>query len=270
VSQLALPDRIRLRYEKVGKVRFTSQRDLARIMERAMRRATLPLRQSSGFSPRPLLSFGLALPTGCASGAEYLDLRLDEEVASSTVQVVAAGDVDADSLAALATVLSGLLPCGITVVAAAALDGSEISLQEAVTSCNWELEVLGVSPEEMAGKVGQLLDADAVMVARERKGRTVNDDIRPNVLSLRSSPRPVREVEMLGEVVGLDVELSTKPRGVRPAELCRALGADVTLLGACRTHQWIESEDRTVREEPLSTTGVLAAGRPVGTEVRDG
>jgi hypothetical protein len=271
VSLLALPDRIRLRYEKVGRVRFTSQRDLARIMERAMRRASLPLKQSSGFSPRPLLSFGLALPTGCASMAEFMDLRLDGVAVSPAVTVLGDDEpADPAALRGLAAQLSTLLPCGIDVTAAAPLDGTELSLQEAVTSCNWELEVLGVSPAEMTGRVGRLLDADCVMVARDRKGRTVTDDIRPNVLALHASALALRAIEGLGDVVGIKAELSTRPRGVRPAELCQALGEDVTLLGACRTHQWIESEDRTVREEPLSTTGILAACRPVGTEVRDG
>ena len=37
------------------------------------------LAYSSGFSPRPQLSFGLALPTGCESLAEYLDVALDAD-----------------------------------------------------------------------------------------------------------------------------------------------------------------------------------------------
>ena len=45
--------------------------------ERALRRSGLPVAWSEGFSPRPLLSFGLALPTGGESLAEYLDVRLD-------------------------------------------------------------------------------------------------------------------------------------------------------------------------------------------------
>ena len=36
----------------------------------------LPVAWSEGFSPRPLLSFGLALPTGAESLGEYLDVRL--------------------------------------------------------------------------------------------------------------------------------------------------------------------------------------------------
>ena len=55
--------RIRFRFSKLGKIRFTSQRDVARMWERALRRARLPLAYTEGFSPRPQISFGLALPT---------------------------------------------------------------------------------------------------------------------------------------------------------------------------------------------------------------
>ena len=68
--------RLRLRFTKAGKIRFTSHRDVARMWERALRRSRLPLAYSQGFVPHPLVSFGLALPTGCESRGEYLDLRL--------------------------------------------------------------------------------------------------------------------------------------------------------------------------------------------------
>jgi hypothetical protein len=240
-------------------------------MERAMRRASLPLRRSSGFSPRPLLSFGLALPTGCASRAEYLDFRLDvESTTSPGLRVVDSATIDPLSLERLCVLLSEMLPEGIDVTAAAALHGPEMSLQEAVASCDWELEVLGVGPAEAAGRVERLLGAEAVMVTRERKGREVADDLRPSILSLRVADRPARVLDGLGEVVGLDASVSTRPRGVRPGELCRALGDQVTLLGACRTHQWMENEDRTVRAEPLSEAGVACVGLPARTEVLGG
>ena len=268
---LELPERLRLRYAKLGRVRYTSQRDLARLMERAMRRASLPLRRSAGFSPRPLLSFGLALPTGCSSRAEYLDLRLDHESTTSPgIRVVDAADIDPASLHRLCALLSAMLPDGVDVTAAAALRGPEMSLQEAVASCDWELEVLGVGPAEAAGQVERLLGADAVMVTRERKGREVADDLRPSILSLRVADRPARVLDGHGDVVGIDASVSTRPRGVRPGELCQALGDQVTLLGACRTYQWMENEDRTVRAEPLSEAGVACVGLPARTEVLGG
>ena len=96
--------RVRLRFAKVGKVRFTSHRDLARIWERALRRADIPLVYSQGFSPRPRLHFGLALPTGAESWAEYLDADLVES---------------APVLEDLPERLTPMLPAGIDVTAAA-------------------------------------------------------------------------------------------------------------------------------------------------------
>ncbi len=72
--------RLRFRFAKTGKIRFTSHRDVARMWERALRRSRLPVAWSQGFSPHPLLSFGLALPTGCESAGEYLDVRLEPPV----------------------------------------------------------------------------------------------------------------------------------------------------------------------------------------------
>ena len=66
--------RLRIRFTKLGKVRWTSHRDVARMWERAFRRAQLPVAYSAGFSPRPRVSFGLALPTGHESEADY-DIR---------------------------------------------------------------------------------------------------------------------------------------------------------------------------------------------------
>jgi radical SAM-linked protein len=70
---------VRFRFTKHGKVRFTSHRDVARLFERALRRAAVDVVYSEGFSPRPRLAFGLALPTGDESDGEYVDVRLVDE-----------------------------------------------------------------------------------------------------------------------------------------------------------------------------------------------
>ena len=73
--------RVRIRFHKKGKVRFTSHRDVARIWERALRKAEGAVSYSQGFSPRPKLAVGLALSTGHESEAEFLDLELAGETA---------------------------------------------------------------------------------------------------------------------------------------------------------------------------------------------
>ena len=265
--------RIRLRFTKLGRIRFTSQRDVARMWERALRRAGLPLAYTEGFSPRPQLSFGLALPTGCESLAEYLDVVLDEhrpETAGIEVE-------------ALPEQLSDLLPAGIEVEAAAPVERRAGSLQQEVTSCSWTMDIAGISRGELEGQVRALLAASVVPIVRERKGREELDDLRPSVLALAVDGHrvPAGANTMAGGQgpIGVVAELATRPRGVRPIELVRGLVAaseaaagdrwsgvpdrgtaagTPVLDRACRTQQWIEREG--IREEPLRR-----GGEPTGT-----
>jgi radical SAM-linked protein len=224
--------RIRIRFSKIGRVRWTSHRDVARMWERALRRARVPMAYTEGFSPRPKLSFGLALPTGCESNAEYLDVALREPVAPEEITAT----------------FSSLLPDGVDVLAAQVLPSGAGSLQEEVTSCRWEIDVPQMDPDDLSEAIARVLGAEVLSVTRERKGRPVTDDLRPSVLTL-SSAGPN------GTGSGLIAELGTRPRGVRPAELAQVMGIELGL--ARRTNQWIERDGS--RWEPLPTSTADAA-----------
>ena len=77
--------RLRVRYAKRGRLRFTSHRDFSRAFERAVFRARVPMAYSSGFNPHPRISYAGAAPTGSASEAEYLELALAEVVDPATI-----------------------------------------------------------------------------------------------------------------------------------------------------------------------------------------
>jgi radical SAM-linked protein len=233
--------RLRLRYGKLGKVRFTSHRDTARLLERALRKAALPVAYSGGFAPRPKLSFGLALPTGAESVAEYLDVDLDAPDDG-------APDVDIDRL-------SAGLPAGMDVLAAAIVDPRAPSLQEDVVSCTWRIEVRDLVPDDAGLLVHRAMTADALVVTRERKGKEVVDDLRPALLHLSVAGPTADGSE-------LHAELAVHPRSVRPAELLTALALSLAGGGlepgrVHRTHQWIERDG--ARREPLP---LVATGAP--------
>ena len=88
--------KLRIRSTKIGKVRFTSHRDAARLWERALRKAQLPVAATEGFTPRPKISFGLALPTGAESIAEYVDIELRSDISAADVDVSEAPGVDSE------------------------------------------------------------------------------------------------------------------------------------------------------------------------------
>jgi radical SAM-linked protein len=229
--------KVRFRFTKLGKIRWTSHRDVARMWERALRRAALPVAYSGGFRPRPKLSFGLALSTGHESVAEYLDVEL------TTVSV---------DIASLPDRLSPVLPVGVEVLAAARIDAGAGSLQEEVTSTSWELEAVGAGVDELTVLVERALVAPSLIIHRERKGVEVSEDVRPGIISVTvDGISPCIAEGYDAHAVGgvLLAQLGTRPRGVRPAELLQAIGPTLQEGHVRRTHQWIERDG--ARWEPL-------------------
>lgn len=213
--------KLRLRATKLGKIRFTSHRDVARVWERALRRAEVPVASSQGFTPRPRISFGLALPTGAESIAEFVDVDLAEDVTPGHVT-------------ALPALLTALLPDGFDVLVAAERPPSGGSLQEVVTSCTWELWAPMLDGRHHRDAC-LLLDAVSLPLDRERKGKRSADDVRPLILDLRVSS------ENHGRLIA---DIVTTGRGLRPSELARLAYPHVDPLDVrvLRTHQWIDHE----------------------------
>lgn len=231
--------RIRICFSKHGKVRFTSHRDVARIFQRALRRAGLPVVYSQGFSPRPRIAFGLALSTGHESDAEYLDIDLDPERVDG---------IDMDDLPAR---LTAELPQGIAVTAAVTVDRQTASLQQAVTSCTWQIDVVDTPADTVAGAVARALAAENLVATRERKGRQVTDDLRPGVLRLDVAG-PIEADRAAAGGVRLIAELATQPRALRVSELLGALDPPLVEHRVLRLQQWTtnESGDRQ-RANPM-------------------
>jgi radical SAM-linked protein len=162
--------RLRLRYAKRGKLRFTSHRDIARVFERALRMAGVPMAYSHGFNPHPKVSWVGAAPTGAASEAEYLEIQVVDEV----------------DPVALATALDTALPPGIDVLEAVVATGG--SLPERIDTSRWRIEVPGVGAAQLRPAVAALLAAGSVEVERMTKDGRRTIDARPAIVSLSVEP----------------------------------------------------------------------------------
>lgn len=226
---------LRLRFTEHGKVRFVSHRDIARAFDRAFRVEQLALAFTEGFSPRPKVSFGLALSVGHESDAEYLDVELREALDDPDVLVAP---------------LCAALPEGVLVTGAAALRDRAPALQEAVTCVEYRITPFDSQDEPASDAVlAALLDAAShpeLPVTQIRKGESRVVDVKP----------VIRKIELAydGPVPVLELSLSTQPRGARPREVLDALairaGCDGLTEGrVVRTAQWIERDG--ARMEPL-------------------
>ncbi len=157
--------RVRLRYAKRGRLRFTSHRDFARAFERALRRAGVPMAYSAGFTPHPKISYVGAAPTGVASEAEYLEIGLAQAV-----------DVEA-----LRQAIDAALPPGLDVVEA--VPAGPGSLAERMQASRWRIDLPGVTPDAVRIAVEAFLARSEVGVERLTKDGRRTIDARGPVLS---------------------------------------------------------------------------------------
>lgn len=194
VQQPPPVQKLRLRYTKRGVARFTSHRDFGRALERAIRRAELPMAYSSGFNPHPRISYGSAAPTSAASEAEYVELGLAEQCDPAKV-------TDA---------LNEVLPTGFVILDAA--DAVKTSLGDLLSVSDWEIRLEGAAPGVLAAAVAALLARDELTVERMTKNGMRKFDVRGAVVSL---------TVVSDEVVALR-SLQQQPL-VRPGDVLTAL-----------------------------------------------
>jgi radical SAM-linked protein len=164
--------RLRLRYARRGRLRFSSHRDFQRALERALRRAEVPIAFSQGFNPRPKVSYANAAATGVASEAEYVEIAVTEVLDPERVRQA----------------LDTALPPGLDVleVVVAATPDLVGRLEASV----YEMRLPGVTESAARSAVAQLLAAEEIEVERLTKNGIRRFDARAAVLraEVRDTP----------------------------------------------------------------------------------
>ena len=193
--------KLRIRYAKRGRLRFSSTRDFARALERALRRADVPMAFSAGFHPHPLISYANAAPTGTASEAEYFEIRVTERVDPEAVRAA----------------LDEALPEGLDVIEV--VQAGPGSLAERLEGSEWRLVVRGADPDAVAEAVTAYLACDVAETTRTFKTGPRTFDTREAVLAMG-----VTGVDEEGCAILRMVVRHTTP-AVRPDDILTALRA---------------------------------------------
>lgn len=193
--------RLRVRYAKRGRLRFTSHRDFGRAFERAIRRAGLPVAFSSGFSPHPRISYANASPTGAATEAEYLEIALREVVRPAEAQ----------------RMLSAQLPEGLDVLEVVVAGPG--ALADRLQASHWRIRLPGVTEADAAAAVTAFLERSEIEIQRMTKKGLRTFDCRGAVLRLSVSSEP----ESADSCAILEVVLRHGTPAVRPDDVLAGL-----------------------------------------------
>ena len=195
--------KIRLKYAKRGRLRFSSHRDFQRAFERALRRANVPIAFSTGFSPHPKVSYNNAAPTGTASEAEYIEIGVTVEC-----------DPDRIRLA-----LDEALPPGLDIIDAVISNSPDFASR--LEASVWHLEFPGVTHDQLESAVSAFLVETEVLVERLMKTGIRTFDARSAVLF--AEVHPPESIPLDPECAILTLVVRHSVPAVRPDDVLAAL-----------------------------------------------
>jgi radical SAM-linked protein len=198
---------MRICFSKMGVARYIGHLDLHRSWERTLRRAGLRLAYSQGFNPQPKIQLASALPLGCSSEAEIVDIWLNEAVDAESVRED----------------ISGVLAPGILVLDVERVDPKQKSLQSRLIGARYEALMLkDCNKDELTRLIDELLTRDEI--PRTRRGKEY--DLRPLIEQLFVTNDTAGDMRVI-------MVLTAKPSATgRPEEVLASMG-----LQACGLHR---------------------------------
>jgi radical SAM-linked protein len=193
----------RIRITKTGATKYMSHLDFARTIERAVRRAELPLVLSGGFNPRLRMSFSPALPVGVSSNSEFVDILLKESV-----------DANEASLG-----LNESLPEGMRVTSSRMLPPDIPALSAIIQAASYRLDLYGkmqVGLDCVLTGIERILTKDSILVERITPKGIQRVDIRPLIYEMR--------VDTHNSFVSVHATVASGSQGnVRPFDLAKVI-----------------------------------------------
>jgi radical SAM-linked protein len=223
----------RLRFGKLNNLKYLSHLNLMKTMERAIRRAGLPLVFSEGFHPHPKISYGPALAVGIESTSEYLDLELETGWDAGVIMES----------------LNPALPEGLKIYESQRLKPGTKSLNALINKASYRI-LLQVDPglkADLRQECDRILQAVELPVTRTGKEGQKTVNIRPwlHNLTIEEKSGDMIEIHLVGEV--------GNQGNLRPEEILARFTLPVTVLAVIRDGLW--HEEKGLVKQPMDFHG---------------
>ena len=209
----------RLTFAKEGRARYISHLDLMRTMQRAIKRAKVPIWYTQGFNPHMYLMFPLALPLGTDSRTESMDISLTE-------------DIPFDKLLEM---LNSSMPEGLYFVKAA----RPVRKITDIAAAEYEIEASADIPAgEALEKWQEFISQEEINIEKRTKAKKGKKpgvkliDIKPHITVLAAEVREDRLFLRFRLPAGVDLNLNT---GVVTDAFCAFAGTELVDVCTKRT-----------------------------------
>lgn len=163
---------MRIKFTKLGDMKYISHLDVQRLFQRVFRRAAVRLSYSQGFNPHPKMSYGNALALGVESHGEYVDIEIEDDISPEL----------------LVEKINNQLPEGMDFIKCVEIQTGVKSLAGNIEYGNYDFVIENVdnfTKSEVSDKIDKILSLDMLNVTKKnKKGKLVEMDIIPMIKSL--------------------------------------------------------------------------------------
>ncbi|MBO8158715.1 TIGR03936 family radical SAM-associated protein [Thermosyntropha sp.] len=156
--------RIRAEYSVSPDLRFLSNLEMMRLIERSLRRASLPYALTEGFNPHIKLSLGTVLPVGVWGTREYFDLDLNEDMKPEEFMYR----------------INQVLPEGVRVNEAQVIPEKAASLMKIINSASYTF-ALNEPEEKIVRLKEEILKAESLKIKSRGKKKNVEKDLKAGI-----------------------------------------------------------------------------------------
>ncbi len=159
--------KIRIKFEKDGVMRYIGHLDIMRYFQKAIRRAEIDIKYSTGFSPHQIMSFAAPLGVGHISYGEYFDIEVNSYESCLDMQ----------------NKLNAAMVPGIRIANVVELPDKAGNAMATVAAARYRIEPKNTNEEKIdfIRSKDAFLEQKEILVTKQTKKQELTMDIKPHI-----------------------------------------------------------------------------------------
>ena len=188
--------KIRMKFSKIGPIKFIGHLDVMRYFQKAVRRAEVDIAYSKGFSPHQILSFAAPLGIGLTSEGEYLDAEF----------------YSVDTTENMLEKINAQMNEGISLLEFKLLPEKAKNAMASVAAADYEVTFRPgyYNVDAFMTQVENFMCQDSIMMTKETKKSTTEVDILPMIYEFCAVDTGLYDPEVIVERAALGYSLADK------------------------------------------------------------